>query len=109
MKASHLAAGAIIALTVGSVGSTVASFNDEPPSPSLPLRAYELSPAIAECHTLSNDQVQPCVDAAYMTWLEPCVTEDHTANDCKWDASSRGNQRGDSFYVVDQVTYYVGW
>ena len=44
----------------------------------------------------------------------PCPTEDaaetHSADapvNCYWDATSRGNNRGRSFLVVDGATFYV--
>lgn len=39
--------------------------------------------------------------------LPPCPTEDTTATNCTWDAQSRGNGQGDSFFVIDGTAYYM--
>lgn len=38
--------------------------------------------------------------------LPACPSED--SDNCYWDASTRGNGEGDSFYVVDGTVTYIG-
>ena len=45
----------------------------------------------------------------YLGDLPDCVEEDSTDVDCHWNAAERGNGQGESFVVVDGVTYMLGW
>jgi hypothetical protein len=38
-------------------------------------------------------------------WYPDCETED--SNNCYWDAHERGNGEGHSFFVIEDVVYYV--